>query len=105
NDAMALFAATRCWRSRTARKAQPVHAQSDRRSGGIRCRCGGYHSAGDAFMAALISGVLEAGDELEDQLVEIGRFACAAGAITTTSKGAIPALPTRQQVYDFLSAT
>lgn len=60
--------------------------------------------AGDAFMAALISGVLEAGDELEDQLVEIGRFACAAGAITTTSKGAIPALPTRQQVYDFLSA-
>jgi len=61
--------------------------------------------AGDAFMAALISGVLEAGDELEDQLVEIGRFACAAGAITTTSKGAIPALPTRQQVYDFLSAT
>lgn len=61
--------------------------------------------AGDAFMAALISGVLEAGEELEDRLVEIGRFACAAGAITTLTKGAIPALPTRQQVYDFLNKT
>ncbi len=59
--------------------------------------------AGDAFMAALISGVLEAGESLVDQLAEIGRFACAAGAITTMTKGAIPALPTRQQVLEFLA--
>ncbi len=58
--------------------------------------------AGDAFMAALISGVLEAGESLADQLAEIGRFACAAGAITTMTKGAIPALPTRHQLYEFL---
>jgi fructokinase len=59
--------------------------------------------AGDGFMAGMLSGVLELGDDMHDRLVEIARYACAVGALTTTVKGAIPALPTRARVLDFLS--
>jgi len=59
--------------------------------------------AGDGFVAGLLVGLLEHGMKL-DNLVEIGRFACAVGAITTTARGAIPALPTRAQVEAFLQA-
>lgn len=59
--------------------------------------------AGDGFMAGMLSGVLELGDDMHDRLVEIARYACAVGALTTTVKGAIPALPTRARVLEFLS--
>lgn len=55
--------------------------------------------AGDGFVAGLLVGLLEKG---WDALPEIGRFACAVGAITTTGRGAIPSLPTRAQVEAFL---
>lgn len=60
--------------------------------------------AGDGFVAGLLHGLLlhPYADCNETQLREICRYANAVGAITTTTRGAIPALPTSQQVQDFL---
>jgi fructokinase len=62
--------------------------------------------AGDAFMAGLIAGLLEAGGVVTEpaRLERILRSANAMGAITTTSRGAIPSLPDRQALADFLAA-
>ena len=40
----------------------------------------------------------------EAKLKEILRYPCACGAITTTKKGAIPALPSVAEVHTFLDA-
>jgi fructokinase len=60
--------------------------------------------AGDGFVAGLINGLLKHprawADETE--LRAVCRFANAVGALTTTQRGAIPALPTQQQVDAFL---
>jgi fructokinase len=60
--------------------------------------------AGDAFMAGLLVGLLDEPSALEDHelLAKICRFACAVGAITTMERGAIPALPRREEVAMFL---
>jgi fructokinase len=60
--------------------------------------------AGDGFMAGLLAGILQDDDALEDpaRLAAICRFANAVGALTTTIRGAIPALPTRAEVEAFL---
>ncbi|HVU14622.1 MAG TPA: PfkB family carbohydrate kinase [Phototrophicaceae bacterium] len=57
--------------------------------------------AGDSFVAGLLVGLLEHGLNA-DTLPGILRFANACGAITTTARGAIPALPTRSAVEAFL---
>ncbi|KAI7739443.1 hypothetical protein M8C21_003941, partial [Ambrosia artemisiifolia] len=53
--------------------------------------------AGDSFVGALLTKIVDDQSVLEDEakLKEILRYSCACGAITTTKKGAIPALPTR----------
>jgi fructokinase len=60
--------------------------------------------AGDGFVAGLLQGLIAdraiVGDEA--RLRELCRFANAVGAITTTERGAIPALPTRERVLAFL---
>ncbi len=60
--------------------------------------------AGDGFMAGLLAGILQDPAALEDpaRLAAICRFANAVGALTTTVRGAIPALPTRAQVETLL---
>ncbi len=60
--------------------------------------------AGDGFMAGLLQGLLAEPDILHDEtrLRQLCRFANAVGALTTCQRGAIPALPQRQQVLDFL---
>lgn len=60
--------------------------------------------AGDAFTAGLLAGLLKHREALREKsvLMEVVRFANAVGALTTTARGAIPSLPTRQQVEDFL---
>ncbi|MBN1937316.1 MAG: fructokinase [Anaerolineae bacterium] len=60
--------------------------------------------AGDAFVAGLLKGLLEEPDAVSDQarLAAICRYANAVGAITTTERGAIPALPAAGQVEEFL---
>jgi fructokinase len=71
----------------------------------------GYHveavdttGAGDGFVAGLLKGLLEhpRADQDEAQLREICRYANGVGALTTTERGAIPALPTAEQVDEFL---
>lgn len=60
--------------------------------------------AGDGFVAGLLKGLLEHPqlDQDEVQLRQICRYANAVGALTTTERGAIPALPTAEQVDRFL---
>ena len=62
--------------------------------------------AGDGFVAGLLQGVLANPAILTDeaQLHELCRFANAVGALATTIRGAIPALPDRARVLDFLDA-
>jgi fructokinase len=58
--------------------------------------------AGDGFVAGLLVGLLEHKQDFGAHLQEIGRFANAVGALTTTQLGAIPALPIRDAVEQFL---
>ena len=61
--------------------------------------------AGDGFVAGLLQCILTQPDTLRDeaQLRELCRFANAVGALATTERGAIPALPTRERVRQFLA--
>lgn len=60
--------------------------------------------AGDGFVAGLLQGILADPAVIEHaaDLRRLCRFANAAGALTTTQRGAIPALPDRRQVQAFL---
>ncbi len=62
--------------------------------------------AGDAFVAGLLTQLCEYSrfDEAlnETELQKIARFANACGALATQTAGAIPSLPSRAQVEDFL---
>lgn len=53
--------------------------------------------AGDGFVAGLLVGLLEHPDDYIEQIDGLLRFANAVGALTTTRKGAIPALPTEAE--------
>ncbi len=61
--------------------------------------------AGDGFVAGLLAGVAADPGVLERpaELRELCRFANAVGALTTTVRGAIPALPTRAEVAALLA--
>ncbi|NRS48702.1 carbohydrate kinase [Brevibacillus sp. HB2.2] len=65
--------------------------------------------AGDAFVGALLYQLLEVGESMLDilqaTLEDMVRFANAAGALTTTRSGAIPAMPTLSEVKSFMEAT
>lgn len=60
--------------------------------------------AGDGFVAGLLYGLVKTKEPWEDPaaLREMCRFANAVGALTTTKRGAIPALPTAAEVQQFL---
>jgi fructokinase len=58
--------------------------------------------AGDSFMAGVLVGILEHGTGYEQHLADILAYANAVGAMTTTGRGAIPSLPTHEQVRAFL---
>lgn len=62
--------------------------------------------AGDGFVAGLLQGILKRPETLNDrdQLSELCRFANAVGALTTTIRGAIPALPDFEKVQRFIDA-
>jgi ribokinase len=55
--------------------------------------------AGDCFNGALATGLAEG-----KTLLEATRFAMAAAALSVTRRGAIPSLPTRKEVDDFLTS-
>ncbi|MBN1965848.1 MAG: hypothetical protein JW910_14445 [Anaerolineae bacterium] len=58
--------------------------------------------AGDGFVAGMLIQLYEAGGLPED-LAGALRFANAVGALTTTQRGAIPAMPDRETVLNFLA--
>ncbi len=58
--------------------------------------------AGDGFVAGLLVSLLEYPDDYQNRLETILRFANAVGALTTTNKGAIPSMPTREEVDMFV---
>jgi fructokinase len=63
--------------------------------------------AGDAFVAAMLSRLLEEARPLklsDARLREVVTFANAAGALACTRRGVIPALPTRAEIEAFLAA-
>ncbi len=64
--------------------------------------------AGDAFVAGMLVSLLEQGLTTPDALEQVGagrllRFANASGALATTQRGAIPALPTYTQIQELLA--
>ncbi|KAK9288099.1 hypothetical protein L1049_016546 [Liquidambar formosana] len=61
--------------------------------------------AGDSFVGALLCQIVDNLSILEDEakLREVLKFANACGAITTTKKGAIPALPKESEVLHLLN--
>ena len=61
--------------------------------------------AGDGFVAGLLVGMLDYGDDYPEHMTEILQFANAVGGLTTTQRGAIPVLPTRAEVEAFLNQT
>lgn len=58
--------------------------------------------AGDSFVAAMLVGILENPDDYMTKLPDLLTFANAVGALTATQRGAIPALPMREQVDHWL---
>ncbi len=62
---------------------------------------------GDAFIAGLLTQLVKSGQWLEqfsaNELSQALRYANAVGALTALTQGVIPALPTSEQVEDFLS--
>jgi fructokinase len=62
--------------------------------------------AGDGFLAGLLAELIAANLSIRREEIEHAlRFANAAGALTTTRRGAIPSLPTRPQVDALLANT
>lgn len=59
--------------------------------------------AGDAFTAALLSSLVRCPEPTPDQCDAALAFALAAGALATTKRGAVPALPDRDAVLRFLA--
>jgi fructokinase len=60
---------------------------------------------GDSFVGALLAQLVQFGaEEIDAHIQEALRFANAAGAITSTRHGAMPALPTLREVHEFLAA-
>ncbi len=62
--------------------------------GGYSVKATDTTGAGDAFVAAMLIGLLEHRDDYRAQLPAILDFANAVGALTCLHKGAIPSLPT-----------
>ncbi|OAQ14256.1 aminoimidazole riboside kinase [Bibersteinia trehalosi Y31] len=60
--------------------------------------------AGDAFVSGLLAGLSQSSDwKKESVLVDIIRKANASGALATTQKGAMSALPSKAQLEQFLA--
>ncbi|KAJ0977204.1 hypothetical protein J5N97_012678 [Dioscorea zingiberensis] len=64
--------------------------------------------AGDAFVGALLTSIAKDGVSLfqnEEKLRKVLKFANACGAIATTKKGAIPALPTTSTAMELIHSS
>ncbi|MNU66654.1 2-dehydro-3-deoxygluconokinase [compost metagenome] len=63
--------------------------------------------AGDAFLGGFLNKLLEKGGRLaslsEEDYVEMVRYGNAVGALATTKKGAIPAMPSQEEICEFMN--
>lgn len=82
-----------------------VTAEFQGRVPGYRVQPVDTTGAGDGFVAGLLTGLLEheRAWENESTLADVLRFANAVGALATTMRGAIPALPTRKQISELMN--
>ena len=71
--------------------------------GGYAVQARDTTGAGDAFVAAMLIGMLDHRDDYEAQLPAILDFANAVGALTCLKEGAIPSLPTMAEARAFLA--
>lgn len=81
-------------------------ADADYHQDGFKVAAVDTTGAGDGFVAGLLTQLVEYQAQHPGQLPPAQatlRFACAVGALATTAKGAIPALPARAQVEAFLA--
>lgn len=69
--------------------------------GGYAVQATDTTGAGDAFVAAMLIGILENRDDWRARLPQILDFANAVGALTCLGKGAIPSLPTMAEARAF----
>lgn len=72
--------------------------------GGYAVRATDTTGAGDSFVAGILIGILDHPEDYKDHLDNILDFANAIGALTTRQKGAIPSLPSMEQVKTFLAS-
>lgn len=71
--------------------------------GGYAVKARDTTGAGDAFVAAILTGILAHGDDYEGHLPGALDFANAVGALTCLKEGAIPSLPTAEEARDFMA--
>lgn len=72
--------------------------------GGYAVRATDTTGAGDSFVAGILIGILEHPDDYTTHLPDILDFANGIGALTTKQKGAIPSLPSMEQVKAFIAS-
>jgi len=70
---------------------------------GYKVRATDTTGAGDSFVAGMLTGILDHREDYIDHLPDILDFANGIGALTTRQKGAIPSLPSMEQVKTFLA--
>ena len=89
--------------TRGARGSRWLDATRDGEQPGFEVDAVDTTGAGDAFMAALLADVVQRQNVVDrESLGAALRFANAAGALTTTKRGAIPALPKRAEIERFM---
>jgi fructokinase len=81
-----------------------VTAGSEGHVPGFRVDAVDTTGAGDGFVAGILHGLVRNPAVLRDEagLRELCRFANAVAALATTERGAIPAMPTADQVHRLL---
>ena len=85
------------------RGARLITPSGDWRAPGFRVSTVDTTGAGDAFVAALLARLAEQPNALAAAPEETLRYACAAGALATTARGATTAMPTQKAIQQLLA--
>ena len=85
------------------RGARLITSSGDWRAPGFRVSTVDTTGAGDAFVAALLARLAEQPNALAAAPEETLRYACAAGALATTARGATTAMPTQKAIQQLLA--
>ncbi len=85
------------------RGARLITSSGDWRAPGFRVSTVDTTGAGDAFVAALLARLAEQPNALAAAPEETLRYACAAGALATTARGATTAMPTQKAIQQLFA--